>query len=161
MSRRTKPAKDGGVVEVTTHNSMMTVDGKRRKRWCIGCGGPRDPEFAERIACFCCGSLGTRKTQPLFDENGDAIEGPAEVEPVEKPKRERKPRKVAAPDSAGATENDAAKAVKLSRQKPVITEARPTERPTRIRSRGPSIQVLPKPKETTQTAAGSLAALFL
>lgn len=54
------------------------------KLYCVGCGGLRDPKYAEEIACGCCGSKGTRKTQPQFDENGELIVDPPKVKP-EKP----------------------------------------------------------------------------
>src|SRR5947207_8811467 len=61
---------------VSTHDNMRAEDGSK-KLYCIGCGGPRDVVFAETNACGCCGSLGTQKYQPEFDEWDNLI--PAEV----------------------------------------------------------------------------------
>jgi hypothetical protein len=85
---------------VSTYNNMRALDGSK-KLFCIGCGGPRDVSFAETNACGCCGSFGTQKVQPLFDEHGERLSDEAveliraserqaraalkAVEPVEQP----------------------------------------------------------------------------
>lgn len=61
--------------QAQTYDNMVAVDGSR-KEYCPGCGGPRDVEYAKTHPCVCCGSYGTQKTQPLFDDLGDVI--PAE-----------------------------------------------------------------------------------
>jgi hypothetical protein len=71
MSRR--QPEPPNIVGVSTHDNMLDLDGKR-KRFCVGCGGPRSVEYAETAPCSCCGSLGTQKNQPLFDEHGERIE---------------------------------------------------------------------------------------
>ena len=38
-----------------------------KKEYCPGCGGLRDPEYAKREGCFCCGARGTVPTPPKLD----------------------------------------------------------------------------------------------
>lgn len=73
MTRQSRQARRPQDALTESYDNMMSVDGKRKKLWCPDCGGPRDPELAERIPCFCCGSLGTQKRQPQFDELGDPL----------------------------------------------------------------------------------------
>lgn len=75
---------------------MLCVDGKTRKQWCLGCGGPRDPELAKHTPCFCCGALGTQKTHPQFDEETGELIIPEPVVGTKKVVTEPAPPKVKA-----------------------------------------------------------------
>src|SRR4051812_28889101 len=67
-----RPTETPNIVGVSTYNNMLALDGSK-KLFCTGCGGPRDVKFAETNACGCCGSFGTQKVQPLFDEHGERL----------------------------------------------------------------------------------------
>ncbi len=44
-----------------------------RKQFCVACGLPRDAELASRLPCGACGTTGTQKRPPGFDEFGDRV----------------------------------------------------------------------------------------
>lgn len=136
---------------VTTVNPMLALDGSK-KQFCVGCGGPRDVKYAETHRCFCCGSYGTQKTQPEFDEHGERI--PDEVVAARR-QAEREARAAARAEAAPAEEPAALK----------VRAPKPAPEAARTSVRQPNAQVLPKPKTVTakerkQAAASTLAALF-
>lgn len=157
MARPTEMPTD--LKGVSTYNSMLALDGSL-KQFCTGCGGPRDVEYAKTNPCFCCGALGTQKTQPVFDEFGELV--PAEVVAQQRAaaQQERTERLVAANK---ARREQATPVAEQPKAKPVATKAAaiPAEK-ARTSDRQPNAQVLPKPKpETKQPNKASLAALFL
>jgi hypothetical protein len=108
-------------------------------------GSPRDAAFAEVVACGCCGSFGTQKVQPEFDEHGERL--PDDV--------------VAAKHAVAAQERAAARAAALVEQP---AQPKLVKEAARTSARQPSAQVLPQVKpsvrERKQAAASTLASLF-
>lgn len=61
-----------GAELTATYDNTRAIDGSR-KRYCQGCGGLRDVTYAETHPCVACGSLGTVKKMPQFDQYGELI----------------------------------------------------------------------------------------
>lgn len=133
---------------VSTYNNMLALDGSK-KLFCIGCGGPRDVKFAEIRACGCCGSFGTQKVQPLFDEHGERLSDEAVVAIRETERLARAAQKAAEPT------------VEPAPAKPIgkVREAvKPTTKPA---PKPVAAQVKPiTAKERRQATASALASLF-
>lgn len=151
MARPIEGFDPKGVQEV---NPMYDLSGQL-KQFCTGCGGPRDVEFAKTNPCFCCGSFGTQKTQPEWDEFGELV--PAEVVAARKEvEKQARIARLQAGREAKAAAIPAEVAPKVR-----FVEAKPApEKPARVSSRQPNLQTLPKAKAEPPKAA-SLAALFL
>lgn len=57
---------------------MLCVDAvgaptSRRKEFCPECGLPRDPVLAKTLPCGACGTYGTQKRSPQFDDMGERV----------------------------------------------------------------------------------------
>lgn len=135
---------------VTTYNNMLALDGTR-KLFCIGCGGPRDVAYAETNACGCCGSLGTQKVQPLFDEHGERLSDEAVTVIRE---AERLARAAAKAEAAPVEEPAKPKvaAAKVAAPKPAMQKAAP-------KPAAPVVKPITA-KARKQAAAGTLASMF-
>lgn len=162
-----RPTETLDIKGVTTYNSMLALDGSK-KLFCIGCGGPRDVKLAETVPCFCCGSLGTQKTQPVFDEFDELV--PAEVVAAqrEKANQERTARLVAsnqarAARAAAPVEQPAKPKAATTRRTPeqAITQDYPESDAAKAIKLVQKIQqTKPSAKERKQAAASTLASLF-
>lgn len=138
------------------------MDG-RGKLPCLGCGGPRDPEYAKDHPCLCCGSLGTypkrRMVQPKTNEDEDCGgDLPADDEPAN-------PHIGSTPDSFIATlpadEQEAIEREATKRAQAFV--ARPKRQPKPKAHAAPKKPAQPKPDPTaakTNTRSMFLSALF-